>query len=61
MKKDLKPKPDNYDDFSRCVKCQGTNKYQIKGFIDYIVSEVSTKCDNCRFENYWACGHYQYK
>lgn len=52
---------EKYDNYSRCIKCNGKNKCIIKNSIENIVSEVETKCPACGHKDYWVYGLYESK
>lgn len=43
-----------------CNKCGGDNEVTVTDTLDgHTITEASTKCDDCGFEDYWAYGWYE--
>lgn len=48
----------DYDDYCRCIKCDGKNKITDRDYINHTLAECDTECDECGHKDYWAYGFY---
>lgn len=51
----------SYDELGSCNKCGGMNNevVEVVAIDGGYVSECTTKCRDCGFEDYWAYGHFE--
>lgn len=49
-----------YDNLHKCPECSGVNEYKVTEWIDYIIGECETNCEDCGHQDYWAYGFYQF-
>lgn len=48
-----------YHEPSTCNRCGGMNEIKIKECIEHTMCEAETKCQSCKFEDYWAYGYFE--
>jgi len=42
-----------------CNKCKGKNRFIKPSYDSGHLHETATKCEECGFDDYWACGFFE--